>query len=239
MEKMNTIFFIQKAIRKTALKGGFMFQTEQFITISFSIVLFLFGASVQLWLGYMFNALIQETENMATTEEEILYACKKKFSNCYRLYNGVLNVPVFVEKYLSKIKFGRFKITLWKQLSNQSVMFAILVAGIGVYRAIVGGRTVGEILPYYIVSTLGLYSHFAVSGFVDISSKKRMLNICLVDYLENHMGNKIMDLENSKKLLEKVERKEVFQDVSNKLPKRIGSRGEEKELEALLKEFLA
>ena len=62
------------------------------IIMSVVLVLFLSGTIIQLLLSHFYSVLIAETENMATTEVELLFQCKRKFSNCYRLHNGVLNV---------------------------------------------------------------------------------------------------------------------------------------------------
>lgn len=216
-----------------------MLEKEQMIILCFMGILFITGTMIQIRMGRFYAELIRETDNMASTSEEILCQCKKKFSNCYRLYNGVLNVPIFVEKYLGKITMGRFTFSTWRHFSNQSILFGILVAGIGVYRGIVGGKTLGYILPYYIVSMLGLYLYFAITGFIDIVGKKKMLQINLVDYLENHMGNKINELENSMKLIYTSfnDEQEVIQ--KEKKPLRIEKDEENTELEALLREFLA
>ena len=101
------------------------------------------------------------------------------------------------------------------------------------------GKTLGEILPFYIVSMLDLYIYFAFSGFVDIEEKKRVLKINLVDYLENHMGNKLEDLEHSIKRLEDVEnpfKEEVGRDFRESV---LQNRNDQAELEELLREFLA
>lgn len=216
-----------------------MFVSEQSMIISIMLILFVTGTLIQVWVSHFYMELIRETENMAATNVEVLCECKKKYSNCYRLYNGVLNVPIFVEKYLGKIKIGRFSSMMWKQLSNQIILLAMLVAGIGVYRGIINEKTLGYILPYYIVSMLGLYFYFAITGFVDITGKKKMLKVNLVDYLENHMGNKISELENSMKLLSSPEPEEKEVSQPRKRPVRIGKEEDNKELEALLREFLA
>ncbi len=209
------------------------------IIMSVVLVLFLSGTIIQLLLGRFYNTLIMETENMTTTEVDLLYQCKRKFSNCYRLHNGVLNVPVFVDKYLSKIKMGKFQVSTWKHLSGQLILLSVFAAGLGACLGIIEGNTLGELLPFYIISMLDLYFYFAVSGFVDIEEKKKVLKINLVDYLENHMGNKLEDLEHSIKRLE---------DVENEFPKNtkpefkeaiLQNRSDQAELEELLREFLA
>ena len=49
----------------------------------------------------------------------------------------------------------------------------------------------GEILPFYIVSFLGMYVFFSVSGIVDVKGRRRILKTHLIDYLENHMSNRL------------------------------------------------
>lgn len=209
------------------------------IIMSVVLVLFLSGTIIQLLLSRFYNTLITETENMTTTEVDLLYQCKRKFSNCYRMHNGVLNVPVFVDKYLSKIKMGRFLVSTWKHLSGQLILLSIFAAGLGACLGIVEGNTLGEILPFYIVSMLDLYFYFAVSGFVDIEEKKRVLKINLVDYLENHMGNKLEDLEHSIKRLEDVENEFQPQSKRGYRETNLQNQSDQAELEELLREFLA
>lgn len=209
------------------------------IIMSIVFVLFLSGVIIQLLLNHFYAVLIEETENMATTEVPILYQCKRKFSNNFRLHNGVMNVPVFVDKYLNKIKMGKLSVSTWKHMSGQMVLFSVFVAGLGACKGIIDGKTIGEILPFYIVSMFDLYIYFAVSGFVDIPEKKQILKINLVDYLENRMGNQIEELEISMKYLEEEEKplplngKQEFKEAI------LQNRRDKAELEELLREFLA
>lgn len=209
------------------------------IIMSVVFVLFLAGVIIQLLLSHFFSVLITETDNMATTEVPLLCQCKRKFSNAFRLHNGVMNVPVFVDKFLNNVRMGKFKITTWKHLSGQLILLSVFAAGLGACKGIVDGKTIGEVLPYYIISMFDLYFYFAISGFVDIEEKKKVFKINLVDYLENRMGNKLEELELSMKHLEDAEntfsqsRKTEFKDgiLQNKRDKA--------ELEELLREFLA
>ena len=62
------------------------------------------------------------------------------------------------------------------------------------------GKTVGEILPFYLMSFLGLYLYFSISGLVDLEGKKELLKISLTDFLENHMAPRLAILEESEML---------------------------------------
>lgn len=49
----------------------------------------------------------------------------------------------------------------------------------------------GQILPFYIASMMGLYLFFSISAIVDLKGKRRVLKINLVDYLENHLSGRM------------------------------------------------
>ncbi len=52
--------------------------------------------------------MIKETENMRATKNKRLKQCKLKFVNCYRLNDGVANVPVFAGQVPKPDETGRF-----------------------------------------------------------------------------------------------------------------------------------
>ena len=128
---------------------------------------------------------------MATTNNRLLKQCKVKFANCYQLNGGVSNIPVFVDKFLNRLAFGHLSFDAWYHLSGQCMLFSIVFAGVGICKGIMGGRMLGEILPFYIVSFLGMYLYFSLSAMVDIKGKRRILKTNLIDYLENHLSGRI------------------------------------------------
>jgi hypothetical protein len=113
----------------------------------------------------------------------------------------VANIPVFVDKFLSRLALGPFSFETIYHLSGQSMLLSVICAGIGVCRAVAGGRTLGEILPFYIVSFLGIYLYFAVSSMADVRGKKRILKVNLVDYLENHLSARMEVTEGDMEML--------------------------------------
>lgn len=143
---------------------------------------------LKLMLGMLYTNMIRETDNMATTQNKLLKQCKLKFSNCYKLNNGVSNIPVFVDKFLNRLAWGHLSFTSMYHLSGQCMLFSVVCGGIGIYRSIMEGRTLGDILPFYIVSFGGLYLYFSISSVVDVKGKRRVLKVNLVDYLDNHLS---------------------------------------------------
>lgn len=119
-------------------------------------------------LGLMYLHLIHETDNMASTRSRQLKQCKLKFANCYQLNNGMANVPVFVDKFISRMSLGPVSPHMLEHLSGQLMLLSVVSAGVGVCRSIVAGSTMGQILPFYIASMFGLYLFFSVSAIVDL-----------------------------------------------------------------------
>lgn len=145
----------------------------------------------RVFLGVLYQNMIRETDNMASTENKLLKQCKLKFANCFELSGGVPNVSVFVDKFINHLSLGHLSFGMLYHFSGQAMLLSVVFSGIGICRSIVKGRTLGDILPFYIVSFIGLYLYFSISTVVDIKSKRRTLKINLVDYLENHLSPRI------------------------------------------------
>lgn len=167
-----------------------IFKEEKVITAGILAFLCL-SILVRLLLAGMYHTMIKETDNMATTNNRLLKQCKVKFANCYQLNGGVANIPVFVDKFLNRLSFWHLSFDAWYHLSGQCMLFSVVFAGVGICKGILDGRMLGEILPFYIASFLGLYLYFSLSAMMDIKGKRRVLKTNLIDYLENHLSGRI------------------------------------------------
>ena len=176
--------------RKGVLRMFTIFKEEKVITAGILVFLCL-SVLVRLMLAWMYHTMIRETDNMATTGNRLLKQCKVKFANCYQLNGGVSNIPVFVDKFLNRLSFGHLSFDAWYHLSGQFMLFSVVFAGARICKGILDGRMLGEILPYYIASFLGLYLYFSLSAMIDIKGKRRLLKTNLIDYLENHLSGRI------------------------------------------------
>ena len=201
-----------------------------FIGIVF--VLLVLSILCQIIIGVLYQRLLRETDNMAMTSNKLLKQCKLKFSNCYELNEGNINIPVFVDKFMTQLRFAGVSLINMTHLSGQLMLLSVFAAGMGACMGIINGETLGELLPYYVVSLVGLYAYFSVSSFVDVKMKTRMLRTNLIDYLENHLA-KHLDLARQKEMQPFLNVKKEAAEAE--LP---FSGGEQEELERLLREFL-
>lgn len=167
-----------------------VFEEEKLITI-FMFAFLLLSILSRVVIGIRYQNMIRQTENMSTTSHKALKQCKLKFANCYQLNGGVSNIPIFVDKFLNKLKFGPFLVQTVYHMSGQFMLLSVFCSGLGVCLCIMAGHSIGDILPFYIVSFLGLYLYFSVSAITDIKGRRRVLKTNLVDYLENHMASRL------------------------------------------------
>lgn len=216
----------------------------------------------QILLGVLYRRLIRETENMSATKNKSLQQLKLKFTSCRQLHESIPNVPVFVDKFLNQISLGKIPVTLFRHLSGQLTLLSVLVAGIGACISIIQEESFLTIAPFYLVSFLGLYLYFAATSLIDLPGKINMLRTNLVDYLENHLANRLeqtrldmrmVGMEDSAKKpknavagLDKpsedtgIEKEPIFEkNVEHKKSSPAFTPSEAEELEVLLREFLA
>ncbi len=206
-------------------------------------VLVLLSLSIicQISMGVLCHKLIWETENMSSTGNKSLQQLKLKFSSCCKLHEGMSNISIFVDKYINQLKIYGLSLSTLKHLSGQLVLLSVLIAGIAACKGIVTGESIIYIVPYYIISFLGLYCYFAISSLVDISSKAKILRTNLIDYLENHLANRLEQTALDLKLVQgendETKGPEKEAAAENKA-ENVLSHAEAQELESLLKEFL-
>lgn len=203
-----------------------------------SIFLLVCSLFIMIMIGVLYQNLITETDNMSSTGNKLLKQCKLKFANCYRMNEGVANISVFVDKFLNRLSVGRFSFRSLYHMSGQLMLLSVFFAGLGACFGIVAGLSVGEILPYYIISLFGLYLYFSISSAVDVKGKISILKTNLVDYLENHMVCRLEHPGETDALDEKLVADNSDRKATSSVKKML-SQMEEDELEDLLKELLA
>jgi len=205
--------------------------------------LLVLGILCQIIIGVLYQKIIRETDNMAVTEHKLLKQCKLKFSNCYELNEGNINISIFVDKFINQIHFMGISLINIAHLSGQLMMLSVFAAGIGVCKSIIDGGTLGDLLPYYVVSLFGLYLYFSVSSFVDAKRKRSIVRTNLIDYLENHLAKHLQLIreEEMQSFIRSDRRQKAEEESFQETEKEDSSfTGDEKEeLEALLREFLA
>lgn len=205
------------------------------------LLFFAIGTGILLFLAARYRGLMKDAENMSITKRKELKAIKTKFFHSYGkketeedlgFYEQV-NVTVFVDKAVEKLKFCGLKPRKWKFLSGQCILASIVFAGCGIFRSIVAGKTFREFSPFYLFAGVALYLYFSVQSICNLETMDKMLRLSIVEYIENHMVNRVQiarAFKAEEKVLKTLEEKQKEE--------RSFSKEKEKELESLLQEFL-
>ena len=210
------------------------------LVASAMVLLLVLSIICQIIIGFLYQNMIKETDNMSSTENKLLKQCKLKFANCFQMNEGVANIPVFVDKFLNRIHFCGITLSGFHHLSGQLMLLSVFAGGIGAYEGIIKGESMKQILPFYIFSFFGLYLYFSITSFIDIQAKRRILKTNLIDYLENHMVNRLnLNVEEIRRLDRAADGTDKSFEKEERTGKTKGfGKAEQEELEALLKEFL-
>lgn len=220
----------------------------------------LLGIICQIIPGVIYQRMISASDHMAETKNKQLKSCKEKYAGHYKLNGKMVNTGVFVDKFLQKVCIARIKLSFLNHISGQMMMLSILITGLSICLSLASGSTLFQIIPYYLVSILGMYLYFSISGMVNLQEKKEILRINLTDYLENYLAPRLeTEKENAmeegvkkrekygKELLKELEAKEKAKEEETKNPQSriLGEilqpvmNQHQEELESLLEEFFA
>lgn len=159
--------------------------------------------------GVIYQSMIKDSDNMSGTENKLLKQCTKKYAGYFKLNGKMVNTAVFVDKFLQKVCFLGIRISKISHISGQLMMLSILMSGVAICLSLASGDTLFQIIPYYLMSILGLYLYFSISGIVDIQEKKKVLKANLIDYLENHFAPRL-EIEKENALEEGMKKREIY-----------------------------
>lgn len=112
--------------------------------VAMTIILLLLSILCKFIAGIFLNTLIREAENMSSTENKVLKQCKIKFRNCYKLNDGVPNIPVFVDKFLNRIQIWKFSMDGLSHFAGQLMMLSVFLQGRGRVRGLLTEKHWGK-----------------------------------------------------------------------------------------------
>lgn len=200
------------------------FLVEQGIFIWGILLFLLLSIGCQLLTAFYLIQMLKESQSLEEGNPKLLRSWLEHF---LKEESQITNIAIFVDKSIHNFRIWKFTFLQMKHAAGQLLLLAVFLAGIGACKGIVDGKTLGQILPFYIICLLGLYIHFSLSGFIDMEEKKKIIKTNLIDFLENHKPYLCQDINVSKEA-ENVE--SSFSSFGEE---------EEQELKELLREILA
>ena len=184
---------------------------------------FLCSITCQLVVAYYIMQMVKESEKLESEKAKYI----KNWIEEYLKEEGkIVNGLVFVDKKIQQFSIGKFTMAQMKHVSGQALLLMIFLAGVGACLGIIHGKTLGQVLPFYIISLLALYVHFSLSAVVNLEENKKIIRMNVLDFLENKKPYFYFSPEEKEeKGIEHV--KEVFGET------------EELELKEIIREILA
>lgn len=140
---------------------------------------FLMGICADGILSGNLKELIDETEEMETTDNTFLKQMKLRYKNCLRIGHEINNTEAFAGKYMDKYRSHGISFQVYEKIA--SVCSGICVIG-GLAGAFMERKYMMEFL---MMGFIGMYIINGLKKMIDVRSKRRQITRNIVDFFEN------------------------------------------------------
>lgn len=140
---------------------------------------FLMGICADGILSGNLKELIDDTEEMETTDNTFLKQMKLRYKNCLRIGHEINNTEAFAGKYMDKYRSHGISFQVYEKIA--SVCSGICVIG-GLAGAFMERKYMMEFLM------MGFIARYIINGLkkmIDVRSKRRQITRNIVDFFEN------------------------------------------------------
>ncbi len=156
-----------------------------------NIILYVFaglcglGLLVRLIVNLVFKNLVKASENPAETKNKLLKLMKMRFEACYKAKIGVNNVDTFVDKNVLRYRFCGVLLSTWDNFGGQILFLNLLIVPVSAVFGVVFDCGQDLVMMTGAVGILTSAVLIIVDKSINLSAKKRILHLNLLDYLEN------------------------------------------------------
>ena len=140
---------------------------------------FLMGICADGILSGNLKELIDDTEEMETTDNTFLKQMKLRYKNCLRIGHEINNTEAFAGKYMDKYRSHGISFQVYEKIA--SVCSGICVIG-GLAGAFMERKYMMEFL---MMGFIAMYIINGLNKMIDVRSKRRQNTINIVDFFEN------------------------------------------------------
>lgn len=140
---------------------------------------FLMGICADGILSGNLKKLIDDTEEMETTDNTFLKQMKLRYKNCLRIGHEINNTEAFAGKYMDKYRSHGISFQVYEKIA--SVCSGICVIG-GLAGAFMERKYMMEFL---MMGFIAMYIINGLKKMIDVRSKRRQITRNIVDFFEN------------------------------------------------------
>ena len=170
------------------------------------------GLLLRFIVNLVYQHLVKESDRLGETKNKMLKHMKMKFSTCYKLKIGVNNVDTFVDKNVLKYRFCGVLLSTWDNICGQILYLMLLIVPIISVFGVASDCGQDQVLMGGAVGILASAILIFVDKSMNLSGKKKLLRLNLLDYLENFCKVRLEQEAVNPELLEQY-RREYFQAV--------------------------
>jgi len=164
------------------------------------------GILLRFIVNMVYKHLVKQSEDLSKAKNKMLRYIKMKFEACFRLRIGVNNVDSFVDKNVLKYRFCGLLLSTWENLCGQVLMLNLLIVPILAVLGVVYNCGQARILFLGVVGIASSAVLIIVDKSINLSNKKKMFRINLLDYLENFCKVRLEQEVTSPELVEQKRR---------------------------------
>lgn len=143
------------------------------------------GLFLRFIVNMVFKHLVKQSEDLGKAKNKMLKYIKMKFEACYRLKIGVNNVDSFVDKNVLRYRFCGLLLSTWENLCGQVLLLNLLIVPILAVFGVIYKCGQGQILFAGVVGIASSSVLIIVDKSINLSNKKNIFRVNLIDYLEN------------------------------------------------------
>lgn len=158
-----------------------LFREQWWLFFSIGVCFFCSVYSQLLIARYMIQ-MVKESEKLESENAKYL---KEWIEEYIKEESNISNTSAFIDKKMQQVCIGKWTIIQIKHFSGQTLLLMIFLTGMGACKGIIDGKTLGQILPFYIISIVGMYFHFSLGSFVNLEENRKILRMNMIDFLEN------------------------------------------------------
>ncbi len=164
------------------------------------------GLFLRLIVNMVYKHLVKQSEDLSKAKNKMLRYIKMKFEACYRLKIGVNNVDTFVDKNVLRYRFCGALLSTWENLCGQVLFLNLLIVPISAVFGVIYNCGQGTILFTGAVGISSSAILVIVDKSINLSNKKTLFRINLLDYLENFCKVRLEQEASSPELVEQNRR---------------------------------
>ena len=143
------------------------------------------GLAIRFILNLVYRHLVKESDNLGITKNKSLKHIRMKFETCYKLKIGVNNVDIFVDKNVSRYRFGGILLSTWENISGQVLLAVFLIIPVSTVFGVVFEIIQEQNLFTGAMGVLAGAVLILVDRMMNLGTVKQVIRLNLMDYLEN------------------------------------------------------